>query len=438
MWYNFFILNKKLFNKKEVVAVALSGGADSVCLLHLLHTHAEELDITVKAINVEHGIRGEASLKDSEFASSLCRLLNVELKSYSVNTPLLSEQKGYSMEQAARVLRYECFDNALIGGFCDKIATAHHSNDNAETVLFNLLRGSALEGVCGIDEISQNGKIIRPILNCTRAQIKNYVTANNLPFTHDESNDNVDYTRNFLRKEVFPLIESRFENAQGALNNFARLARRDEMLLDSLADSLIDGNSVKLTDELHLPLFTRACLKIIKKLGITKDFESVHLDAIYNLRLSQTGKRVMLKKGVVAYKSKERIVFEIEKEQEDYCFEFKLGTVFESENYIFSFEKTNRKERGFLCFDGDKLPYNAIIRTKRTGDAILTFGGGRKSLKKFLNDKKIDARISKHMPLIATDEEILAICPVDISKKLAIDENTVNIIKIICTKKENN
>ena len=353
------MLNKKLFNKKEVVAVALSGGADSVCLLHLLHTLAKELDITVKAINVEHGIRGESSVKDSEFVSSLCRLLNVELKSYAVNAPLLSKQKGYSMEQAARILRYECFDNALIGGFCDKIATAHHLNDNAETVLFNLLRGSALEGVCGIDEISENGKIIRPLLSCSRAQIENYVKENNLPTTYDESNDCTDFTRNFLRKEVFPLIESRFENAQGSINNFSKLARRDEILLDSLADSLIEGNSVKLTDELHLPLFTRACLKIIKKLGITKDFESAHLDAIYNLRLSQTGKRVTLKKGVVAYKSKDRIVFELEKEQEDYCFEFKFGTIFESERYILSFEKVNKKERGFLCFDGDKLPYNA-------------------------------------------------------------------------------
>ena len=437
MWYNFFMLNKKLFNKKEVVAVALSGGADSVCLLHLLHTHAKELDITVKAINVEHGIRGENSLKDSQFVKDICFNLGVELKSYTVNAPLLSKQKGYSMEQSARILRYECFDNALIGGFCDKIATAHHLNDNAETVLFNLLRGSALEGACGIDEISENGKIIRPLLSCSRAQIENYVKENNLPTTYDESNDCTDFTRNFLRKEAFPLIESRFENAQGAINNFSKLARRDEILLDSLADSLIEGNSVKLTDELHLPLFTRACLKIIKKLGVTKDFESAHLDAIYNLRLSQTGKRVTLKKGVVAYKSKDKIVFEMEKEQEDYCFDFKIGTVFESERYILSFEKVNKKERGFLCFDGDKLPYNAIIRTKRTGDSIVTFGGQRKSLKKFLTDKKIDARVSKHMPLIAVNDEIYAICPVEISKKLAVDENTKNIIKIICKAKEN-
>jgi tRNA(Ile)-lysidine synthetase-like protein len=203
---------------------------------------------------------------------------------------------------------------------------------------------------------------------------------------------------------------------------------QDDLLLNSLASELIHGNEVDFTDEVHLPLFNRACLKVMQRLGITKDFESAHLDAIYNLRLSQTGKRVTLKKGVVAYKSKDRIVFELEKEQEDYCFDFKLGTVFESERYILSFEKVNKKERGFLCFDGDKLPYNAIIRTKRTGDSIVTFGGQRKSLKKFLTDKKIDARISKHMPLIAVDNEVYAICPVEISKKLAVDENTKNII----------
>ena len=193
------MFSKNLFNKKEVVAVAISGGADSVCLLHLLHTNAKALDITVKAINVEHGIRGESSLQDSQFVKDFCALINVELKSYTVNAPSFAKQKGYSLEQAARVLRYECFDNALIEGFCDKIATAHHAGDNAETVLFNILRGSALSGVCGISESAYNGKIIRPILKVTKQEISAYLKEHNLPFVFDSTNSEEKYSRNYIR-----------------------------------------------------------------------------------------------------------------------------------------------------------------------------------------------------------------------------------------------
>lgn len=426
------MFSKNLFNKKEVVAVAISGGADSVCLLHLLHTNAKALDITVKAINVEHGIRGESSLQDSQFVKDFCALINVELKSYTVNAPSFAKQKGYSLEQAARVLRYECFDNALIEGFCDKIATAHHLNDNVETVLFNLFRGSALAGVCGIDEISLNGKIVRPLLGCSRAKIEEYVKQNNLPFVHDESNDCNDYTRNFLRNEVIPLIESRFEGVQSRISSFSSLATRDERLLDSMAEKLIEGFSVEFVEELYLPLFTRACLKVMKKLGITKDFESAHLEAVYNLKEAQTGKSVDLKNGVKAYKSKNRAVFERATSPTEWQFGFEINKPFESEKYSFSFEKTNRLEPDFLCFDGDKLPYNAIIRTKRTGDKIVTFGGQTKSLKKFFTDKKIDSRISKFIPVIAVGNDIYAVLTVDISQKIAVDNNSLNIIKINC------
>lgn len=412
--------------------MAVSGGADSVCLLHLLHTNANALEITVKAVNVEHGIRGESSLQDSRFVKDFCASLGIELKSYTVNAPGYAKEKGYSLEQSARILRYECFDNALIEGFCDKIATAHHLSDNVETVLFNLFRGSALAGVCGIDEISLNGKIVRPLLGCSRAQIDEYVKQNNLPFVHDESNDCNDYTRNFLRNEVLPLIESRFEGAQGRISSFSTLATRDERLLDSLAEKLIDGFSVEFVEELYLPLFTRACLKVMKRLGITKDFESVHLDAVYNLKNLQTGKSVDLKNGVKAFKSKNRAVFERAIIPTNWEYGFELDKLFESEKYCFSFEKTDKLVHNFLCFDGDKLPYNAIIRTKRTGDTIVTFGGQKKSLKKFFNDKKIDARVSNFIPVIAVGSEVYAVLTVDISKKIAVDKSTVNIIKIIC------
>ena len=148
------MLNVNLFNKKEVVAVALSGGEDSIFLAHLLHSKAKELGICVKAINVEHGIRGEQSKKDSEFVKDFCDKYGIELKSYTVNVPAYVKETGYSEEQAGRILRYECFDNALIEGFCDKIATAHHLNDNVETVLFNYSAEARLPAFAGLTRLA--------------------------------------------------------------------------------------------------------------------------------------------------------------------------------------------------------------------------------------------------------------------------------------------
>ena len=435
LWYNFRMLNEKLLNKKEVIAVALSGGMDSVCLAHILFFRAKELNVTVKAINVEHGIRGENSLKDSAFVKDFCAEYGIELKCYSVNAPLLSKKEGYSLEQSARILRYECFNNALIEGFCDKIATAHHASDNAETVLFNLFRGSALKGVCGIKESAYDGKIIRPLLNCSKKQIEEYVIKNNLHYVTDETNALNDYTRNYVRNQIIPAIEEKFPTVKQSINRFSFFASKDEELLSALADNLIQDNSVTFTDEISFPLFSRACIKVIKKMGITKDFESSHVLAVFDLKNAQSGKRVNLKNGLVAYRSKNKAVFTFDTDKTDCEIPLTIPLELDFDKYYIKLEKTDCFSPNSLCFDFDKLPYNAIIRTKRTGDEILAFGGKRKSLKKYLTDKKVDSFLSKNMPIIASGNQVYAVLPIDISENLKVDSSTKNIIKITCRRK---
>ena len=148
--------------QNEIVAVALSGGEDSVALLHFLLSRSSLLGFKVIALNVEHGIRGEDSLSDTNFVKELCRRLNVELICYSVDSLSKAQTDKLSVEQAARALRYECFYRAIAEGKCDKVATAHHRRDNVESVLFNLFRGSGLKGVSGITPC-YDGKIIRPL-----------------------------------------------------------------------------------------------------------------------------------------------------------------------------------------------------------------------------------------------------------------------------------
>lgn len=433
--YNFVMLNTSLLEKNQTVAVALSGGKDSVCLLYSLLGQADRLQIFVKAINVEHGIRGQASVLDTEFVKELCKKLNVPLKCYSVNALEFAKKNSLSTEQAARILRYQCFDNALIEGFCDVVATAHHKNDATETVLFNLLRGCALSGVCGINK--KQGKIIRPLLDTSREEIDKFVQQNNLPFVTDETNNDDGYSRNFLRNKVIPIIKTRFSNIDDAVYRFSQIATQENALLDSLASQLIDGNSVKFTEKDQEPLFRRACLAVMKNNGFTVNYEKKHLDALAELKNLQTGARIDLKNGLVAYKRYDKVVFEkndgnlTQHSNAILPIPFKMGEIVFSK-YKLTFEKTHEREQGALVFDFDKLPYNTVIRTKQSGDVIKTFGGKSKTLKKYLTDKKIPSKVSEHFPLLAFDSEILAVCPIDISEKIKIDEKSVNLVKITC------
>ena len=434
------MLDESLLIKNQTIAVALSGGKDSVCLLHLLLSSKEKTGIFVKAVNVEHGIRGAQSLDDTEFCKKLCADLGVDLKCYTVNVPEYAGKNGVSEETAARILRYECFDNALIGGFCDKIATAHHMADSVETILFNLFRGSAVKGVCGISKTANDGKIIRPLLSVSRAEIDSYTEKNNLPFVTDESNFDDNYSRNFIRNNLLPLIKQNFPFAEQNMFRFSSILREENEFLDKLARGLINGNEVIINadnkDENDV-LFRRACLIVMKKSGFTADYEQSHLNALCELKNNQCGAAVCLKNGLKAIRTKTGVIFEKDTEESLPEIPFSLGT-FIFGKYTLRIEKAERKNDGFLYFDLDKLPYSTVIRTKRDGDFITAFGGKTKKLKKYLNDKKIEARVSKTFPIIAKDNEVFAVCPVDIGEKIKTDDSTVNTVRIIVTQGENN
>lgn len=427
------MLDESLLKNGQTVAVALSGGKDSVCLLDLLLESSARFSLTIKAINVEHGIRGQTSVSDSEFCKRLCKKLNVPLKSYSVNAPAFVEECGISEETAARQLRYQCFDDALSCGFCDVIATAHHRSDSVETVLFNLFRGTSAKGACGIAKRADDGKIIRPLLNAKREQIDEYAKKRNLEFVQDETNFCNEYSRNFIRNRIIPTIEERFPAATDKIADFSSVLREEDDYLDKIALTLVRKNQVLFCED-DVP-FKRACLIVMKECGFKVDYESVHLHALCNLRNCECGKSVDLKNGLTAKKTHDGIIFEKKtKESAPDEIPFSLGK-HDFGKYELTFEKADEKEEGFLCFDLDKLPENAVIRTRREGDKITAFGGKNKKLKKYLNDKKIEARLSALFPLIASNDEIFAVCPIDISEKIKTDDNTVRTIKIVCTEK---
>ena len=429
------MLYKKIVPSGSTIAVALSGGKDSIVLLDLLLKASCELKICVKALNVEHGIRGESSVRDSEFVKTYCKKLDIPLLQESFDCVSYSKELGLSIEEGARQLRYKFFNNAIKGGFCDYVATAHHLSDNVETVLFNLFRGASPSGLTGISQTSFDGKIIRPLLNCTREQIDEYAVKNSLEFVVDETNFSDEYSRNYLRLNVIPQIKKLFPEMESAVKRFTEILSEDNLLLNEMCEHALTIKKDCVIVDAGVPnqIFGRACILAMKALNVKKDYVKAHIDALIGLKDGQTGKKINLLGGVVAIKDYDGIVFYVEQVLSDKEITFGEG--------VFEFEKTvvivkqvdknqNLKQKGILFIDAEKVPNGAVIRFRKKGDVFEKFGGGTKNLGDYFTDKKVSLRKRDFIPVVANGLEILAVCGVEISNKVKVDENTKKIYSI--------
>ncbi len=423
------MLDVSLFKNGDIVAVALSGGKDSMCLLNLLLTNKNKLGITVKAINIDHSIRGIESENDSKFVKDYCQSLNVPLFFKKVDAINYSKQNGFSLEQGARELRYNAFKEAVESGFCTKIATAHHSSDNFETVLFNLFRGSGVQGLTGIKPIS-NG-VIRPLLSATRQEIDEYVLKHNVPFVEDSSNLCTDYTRNYIRLNVAPMILEKFDGAVNSVTRLTKTILEEDEFLNGLASKVIakkDGN-LCLPTSLEPVIFKRATLLILKQLGVTKNYEKVHIDSAYSLLSLKNGSQITLPNGIICVREYDYVTFYKDlKTTLAQTYNFSVGE-FLFDGTTIKIERVNKREDG-LFIDEDKVPKNAVIRTRQNGDVFTKFGGGTKKLKDYLIDKKIPKVKRDSLIVLAVGNEILAIFGVEISNKVKCDNQTKNILRL--------
>lgn len=423
--------------KDVVVGVALSGGRDSVALAYALKKSGANL----VAINVEHGIRGESSVADSVFAEEFCKEYGIPFLGYSVDAPTFSKQNGYTLEQGARILRYEIFDRALNEKKCDLIALAHHLDDQVETVFMRILRGTGLNGLCGMKEV--NGRYIRPLLSYTREEIDAYIKENSLAFVDDESNDDVAYTRNFLRREI-AVLKERFPNLCQSVARLCKNACEDNECINLLVPDIrvADGEAAVGIAELencHIAEKKRLIMKAVNALGVYQDIEDRHYKDIFDLAFGENGKYICLTHGITVHKDNDgEIVFvrDIKDKITAAPRPFALG---ENSDFgvfaqivsrdVFEKERKSERQKGALYFDLDKLPKDAVIRFRREGDSILKFGGGRKNLGDFLTDKKIPLRKRDKTAVVASGGEIYAVAGVEISALVKVDADTRNIVK---------
>ena len=265
----------ELLPRGSRVLCAVSGGADSMCLLHWLKTQE---DLKVFAAHFEHGLRGEESLRDAAFVTEACAAWGIPCAVEHGNVPAYARAKGLGIEEAARELRYEFLERTADSFGCDRIATAHNADDNAETVLLNLCRGSGAAGLTGIPV--RRGRIVRPLLPVTRQEIEAYLRENGIDHVEDSSNGSDAFSRNRLRHQVLPVLRELNPRFAQAVGRTAGLLREDEDYLSARAsaflDSSFDGESLSL--EALCALHPAIASRVLRAL-CPRTLEQTHVNA---------------------------------------------------------------------------------------------------------------------------------------------------------------
>ena len=400
----------------DTVAVGVSGGADSMLLLTYLFENREKYGIKVIAANVEHGIRGEESLSDTEFVKSYCEKTGIEFRGISINAPEEAEKAGLGCEEYSRNKRYEFFTSLCT----DKIATAHSLTDSIETVLFRLARGTSVKGACGIPPV--RGNIIRPLIDCTSAEIREYCSENGIPFVVDSTNSENAYSRNYIRNEILPLFERLNPSYEQAFARFIASANENEDCLNALAEK--HGFPLKLGElENERPaVIKRAVQHYANEYGITLDEK--HLNSVLAL-LNKDG-RVQLKGNLFAVQSGGMLEIKELADLPEAAFLCESKTVdidtFNNGNY--------KKEFAFFC-DCDKIVGNVTVRKRQEGDEItLAKRGITKSLKKLFNELKIPENERKRTAVICDGCGIIGIYGYALAERVKLNKNTKKVFML--------
>ena len=434
-----------MIEENDKIVVGLSGGADSSVLLTVLKKLSDKIGFTVCAAHLNHGIRGDEAKRDMEFSKDLSERLNIDFYQKTVNVPEYASKNHISEELAGRKLRYEFFDELCRKHGFNKIAVAHNKNDSAETILFNLIRGSGSKGLCGITPVNNN--VVRPLIETSREEIEQYAKENSINFVTDSTNYCDIYSRNILRNNVISQFKRINENA---VNNIIRcsdiLFSENEFMTEyakslnllQFADNKILLNREKF-DAQHIAVKRILVIEAIKLLNQnTNNFSSVHAENI--ISGCKTGSVIMFPSDVAAIFEHDNIVFTKEFfEIPDYEYIVKIPDkiIVKETGLAYNFEVVDINDvddkNQYISLDNAILS-EITLRTRRDGDIFAPSGmNGNKKVKKYYIDNKIPKYQRNKYPLLVINNEIAAIMQQRVSRNFVINENTKKILKITVT-----
>lgn len=438
-----------MIQKGDTVVVGVSGGADSIALLAVFCTLKQEYQITIHAVHIHHGLRGEEADRDALFVKEICQKWSIPCDILYFDIAKEAKKSGVGIEEMGRICRYNAFYQKA--GKNGKIAVAHHQNDQAETVLFNLCRGAGLTGLTGISPV--RNQIIRPFLFVSRKEIEDFLAENNLLYCQDSTNAQQHYARNKIRLSVLPMLEKEINSkAIEHIASTASILSEENAFLEELAEKklkeiLIKKEKQKVVLSVSKLLLESSVMRIriIRKAfylldNSLQDLSYIHIKQIEQLLYKQTGKRLTLPQKKVVLIEYDSLVLTWQNQEKNTSFFYNLVPekaiyIKEIDKFVkLSFNAYKKQEKMLtICtkvFDYDKIKENIICRTRQQGDWIAIGNGHQKKLKDFLIDAKIARQQRDTLLLLAVGKQIIWIPGYRVSDDFLVDKNTKNKVWI--------
>lgn len=435
------IKHHRLIDKGDTVVLGISGGPDSICMLHLFCSIRSEWDLTLYAVHLNHQYRGVLADNDASYVDEICKTLDVQLHSFSSDVEKIAKELKTSFEDAGRRERYRLFFKVKDEVNAQKIAVAQNKNDQAETVLMRLIRGSGIEGLSGIDYMRDDG-VVRPVLDYSRSEIEQYCEEHVLNPRIDHTNDDVKYTRNKIRKEIMTQMIDINPLLIDQIVKTSRLLRDENILVEKITEQAFNECvEIQVTQEvIHLDKFNaldialkrrvlRKCIKSLR--GHLTDVTYDEIETVIALsEEKKTGNKKNYHKELTFEISYDKLLVYLgkkKKRQKNYVLELKEMTREEYANYsLLSHE---------IAIDKDKITGSLRIKNREQGDKFQPVGFlGHKKLKDYFIDKKIPRDERDTIPIVWNDKGIVWIVGYRQDRKYVVDETTSKVLILQCIK----
>ena len=446
------ITKYNMIGRGDLTVVTVSGGPDSVCLLDILYELKDELAIELVIAHFNHGFRPDEDEAETRFVESLARSYNLSFEEKTANLDIKNENSSF--EEVARHARYEFFEEVKERLRAQKVAVGHNLNDQAETVLMRLLRGSGPSGLGGIPPCRDKG-IIRPLVEISRDEIESYLDRRGLSYVTDSSNLKTRYLRNKIRLELLPRLKRYQPRIIELLGQTAEIMRNDEAWLEEKAADWVKVKAEKKAEtEIHIPLSSffklpcafknrvvRYAIKIIK--GDLRGVSLRHIEAVNRVASGKKPQaQVNLSNGLTVKKIYDKMVFNITEKKEPENFKYFLngpGTfqlkvlgcavlLKEIQEQALP-EKLRFPWTAFL--NADHITYPLILRNFRPGDRFVPLGmTGHKKLKDFFIDLKISSEVRKQIPILTCEKTIIWVCGIRIDDRFKVTPGVKKILKV--------
>lgn len=445
-----------MFRKGEKVFVAVSGGPDSIALFHLLHGMRERLEISLGIFHFNHMLRGRESDKDQSFVESLAGKFNVPVRSGRGNVRYYARERGLSLEEAARLMRYGFFAKEAARLGVKKVAVGHNRDDQAETVMLRIIKGTGLRGLAAIRPVLdyQQITIVRPLIDLSKDEVVSYLRGAGLSYRTDSSNVSDKMERNKIRSRVFPMLEREFNpKVREVLARFPSVLNRDIDYLEKVSAKKAEDVFKKRGEDfivLHREKFAkldpaiqfRVASGMLKRLDLQASIDFDHWLRIEDSLKAKDRAAVSLPRDVTISLERKEIVLKQKLPHQDLVYEYELEegkeTHIKEANVNFRCEvvekdkaNLNKRERHYEFFDYDKLKFPLRIRNRRPGDKFQPLGmRGQKKLKDFLIDRKVPSYSKNLLPVFVSGKKIFWVFKQAIADWAKVTDKTKKVLKI--------